>query len=120
MTIEEFNSLSNETKKGLMLHWWHYYGKSIYTLEELEKFIALLEADIEQVLEIAVANFMFGEGPTLLLMAIRNNLVSKMLEVLPNIAELSEKEKVQYTEAKTAFINEIIATSGIDLSCGRK
>lgn len=120
MTIEEFNSLSNETKKGLMLHWWHYYGKSIYTLEELEKFESLINNNIEQVLEIAIANYMFGEGPTPLLMAIRKNLVSKMLEVLPNITELSEEAKAQYTEVKTAFINEIIATSGIDLSCGRK
>lgn len=120
MTLEEFENLSFETKKGLMLHWWHYYGKSIYTLAELEEFNNLLESDFEKILEVAIANYMCGEGPTLLLIAIRKKLVSKMLAKLPNINELTEESKNQYFKIKTGFINEIISTSGIDLSLGRK
>lgn len=120
MTIEEFNNLSIETKKNLIIHWWHYYGKAIYTLAELEKFIALLESDFDKVLEIAIANFMCGQGPTPLLMAIRKNIVPQMIQSLPNINDLSEKEKEIYYEIKTGFINEVISTSDLDLSSVRK
>lgn len=29
--------------RELLMHWWHYYGKAIYTFEDLEKFSALID-----------------------------------------------------------------------------
>jgi len=120
MTIEEFNALSIEVKKNLMIHWWHYYGKRIYTFEELQQFISLLNNDIDKVIEIAIVNYMYNQGPTPLLMVIRKNEVGKLLEALPNISELPQDALDNYYQIKTAFINEIVNTSGLDLSGGRK
>ena len=46
--------------KGLLIHWWHYYGKHIYTLEELEKFINLIdEKGAEKVFELNTIDHLF-------------------------------------------------------------
>ena len=50
-------------EKGLLIHWWHYYGKCIYTfaeLKELEKII--YDYGVEKVLDAAVASYVCGDG----------------------------------------------------------
>lgn len=45
-------------EKGLLIHWWHYYGKVIYTLAELEEFEKVIdEYGADKVLDVAVASY---------------------------------------------------------------
>lgn len=45
-------------EKGLIIHWWHYYGKSIYTLAELEEFEKVIdEYGVDKVLDVAVVSY---------------------------------------------------------------
>ena len=45
-------------EKGLLMHWWHYYGKVIYTLDELEKFEKIIDDyGVDKVLDAAVASY---------------------------------------------------------------
>ena len=41
-------------EKGLLIHWWHYYGKCIYTFAELKEFEKLAEANPNKVQLIAI------------------------------------------------------------------
>ena len=54
-------------EKGLLIHWWHYYGKVIYTLAELEEFEKVIdEYGANKVLDVAVASYVCGDGsPTI-------------------------------------------------------
>ena len=105
--------MSNETKtkeptlSNLLMHWWHYYGKCIYTYGELQKFLELLKKDEEKILDVAVASYIMGDGPTILLMAIRNNEVEKLYDVLPNKSSFNSTELKDYNYYKSKFLEKI-------------
>lgn len=114
MNLEQFEQLNADQKEYLMLHWWHYYGKMPYTLEELNKFLELLKSQFDKILELAVILYMYSQGPTILCVAIRDNKVDEILIKLPLLTTLTEKEKNAYLSAKECFISEIVKTSGIE------
>ena len=105
--------MSNETKikeptlSDLLVHWWHYYGKYIYTYGELQKFLELLKKDEEKILDVAVASYIIGDGPTTLLMAIRNNEVEKLFDALPNKSSFNSTELIDYNFLKDQFLKKI-------------
>lgn len=70
--------------KRLLIHWWHYYGKVIYTFAELEKFEKVIdEYGADKVLDVAVASYVCGDGsPTIMLKSIRKGTVKKLFEFL--------------------------------------
>lgn len=114
MTIERFNNLPFETKKNLMLHWWHYYGKAIYSLKELEDFCELLDTNFEQVLNFAIFCYSQNQGPTILLQLIMQNKVEETFQKVEDILKTMDQElKNTHEELKKAFITEIVSTSGL-------
>lgn len=101
--------------KELLMHWWRYYGKVIYTLEELEKFSALIDKyGVEKISELVVASYVTSDGsPTTLLMSIRKNCVEKLLDTLPDISAFSENARKIHDDLKEHLENEF-ETSYID------
>ena len=73
-----------EITKELLIHWWHYYGKLIYTLEELNNFIAIIdEKGANKVFDVATASYLCGDGsPTVLLLSIREDKVDELFGTL--------------------------------------
>lgn len=104
--MEEINNLDMEE---LLLHWWHYYGRLWYTLEELEKFREIIkEKGAEKVLEAAIASVICQDGKnTALLMSIRANKVEELFATLPKIDEMSAESKEAYKKIKREFLDEI-------------
>ena len=96
-------------RKGLLLLWWHYYGKCIYTLAELEEFERIIdEYGAEKFLDAAMASYICGDGsPTTILMSIRKNKVTELFDSLPDIEKLKENEKKAYKAAKEEFVRII-------------
>ncbi len=105
--------MNNETKtkeptlSDLLMHWWHYYGKCIYTYGELQKFLELLKKDEEKILDVAVASYIIGCGPTVLLMAIRYNEVEKLFDALPNKSSSHSNKFIDYNFYKHNFLKII-------------
>ena len=99
-------------EKGLLIHWWHYYGKSIYTLDELEEFEKVIdEYGVDKVLDVAVASYICGDGSSSVMLAsIRNGAVKELFASLPDISKLDEKEKEQYDAVREEFIQIISQT----------
>ena len=100
-------------EKGLLIHWWHYYGKGIYTLAELEKFEEVIdEYGVEKVLDVAVASYICGDGsPTIMLASIRKDAVKELFESLPDISKMEGKEKEQYEAVRDEFVQIISQTA---------
>ena len=96
-------------EKGLLLHWWHYYGKCIYTLAEIEEFEKIIDDyGVEKVLDAAISSYVCGDGsPTIVLMSIRNNKVKELFDALPDINKMEEKEKENYLNIKEKFIETL-------------
>lgn len=99
-------------EKGLLMHWWHYYGKCIYTLEELEEFEKIIDKyGIDKVLDVAVSSFICSDGsPTIILKSIRTDTVEKIFDALSEIESMNEKEKQEYNIIKEEFVKIISET----------
>ena len=84
--------------KDLLIHWWHYYGRSPYTLEELEIFLKLIdEKGPDKIFDIATASVITHDGsPTFLHMAIIANRVDDMFMAFEEDcrSRTEEQEKV--------------------------
>ena len=95
--------------KELLMHWWHYYGKAIYTFEDLEKFSALIDKyGAEKISELVVASYISNDGsPTVLLFAIRHNKVKNLMKTLPDVSAFSKNEKELYDVLKNSLEKEI-------------
>ena len=100
-------------EKGLLMHWWHYYGKCIYTLAELEEFEKIIdEYGVEKVLDAALASYVCGDGsPTVILMSIRRGKVKELFASLPDISEMKEKEKETHLKLREQFVQAISQTA---------
>lgn len=100
-------------EKGLLIHWWHYYGKCIYTLAELEEFEKVIdEYGADKVLDVAVASYICGDGsPTIMLASIRKGAVKELFESLPDISKMEGKEKEQYDAVREEFVQIISQTA---------
>lgn len=107
--------------KELLMHWWHYYGKYIYTYGELEKFSALIDKyGVEKITESVIASYISDDGsPTCLLLAIRQNKADQLIATLPDPSSFMTKEKEVHDalkaslekEIETSYNNSGIATS---------
>ena len=86
--------------KVLLNHWFNYYGKIMYTFEELLTFQKLVETKTDEVLRYAVVNYAYNEGSTNLILKIRNGEIADICAGLPTIA------KEDYEKLKDAFIRE--------------
>ena len=100
-------------EKGLLIHWWHYYGKCIYTFAELEEFEKIIDDyGVEKVLDAAVASYVCGDGsPTIILMSIRKGAIKELFEALPDVLKMGEKEKEQYQMVREEFVQAISQTA---------
>ena len=101
-----------EVEKGLLLHWWHYYGKGIYTLAELDEFEKIIDKyGIDKVVEAAGASYITDDGsPTVMLECIRRNYVDELFATLPDIEKMNDKEKKMYNDIRDEFISIILKT----------
>lgn len=100
-------------EKGLLIHWWHYYGKCIYTFAELKEFEKIIDDyGVEKVLDAAVASYVCEDGsPTIILMSIRKGAVKELFESLPDVSKMGEKEKEQYQMVLEEFVEAISQTA---------
>ncbi len=110
MEKKKFSEYSIEEKKALLRHWWHYYGKEIYTFAEKEKIDSLIDENYDLIKDAAVFSFMFSTGNnTQLLHAIRHGeAVAYLNGVLETLADVGLKQKREETEEK--LIDELVHT----------
>lgn len=100
-------------EKGLLIHWWHYYGKAIYTFAELEEFEKIIDDyGADKVLDAAVASYVCGDGsPTIILLSIRKGAIKKLFESLPDISKMGDEEQKQYQKVREEFVQAISQTT---------
>ena len=100
-------------QKGLLIHWWQYYGRLIYTLAELEEFEKIIDDyGVDKVLDAAVASYIRGDGsPTIILMSIRKGAIKELFESLPDVSKMGDEEQKQYQKVREAFIRAISQTA---------
>ena len=99
-------------EKGLLIHWWHYYGKLIYSFAELEEFEKIIDNyGVEKVLDVAIASYVCGDGsPTIMLTSIRKGAVKELFESLPDVSKMDDEARKQYQIIRDEFVQIISQT----------
>lgn len=100
-------------EKGLLIHWWHYYGKLIYSFAELEEFEKIIDNyGVEKVLDVAIASYVCGDGsPTIMLTSIRKGAVKELFESLPDVSKMDDEARKQYQIIRDEFVQIISQTA---------
>lgn len=105
MEKKSWNEYSLEEKSELLHHWWHYYGKILYTLDEFEVFNELVKKDSNKVWVLAVGCYAMGVSSQPLLKAMRNDSVNEFLGSLP---ELETIDDCEYFDTEKEFMNILL------------
>lgn len=109
MEKKRFNEYSAKEKEALLMHWWYYYGKMLFTSEEYEMFNNYVLKDGEAIKDAAIFAFIAGESNQAMLGAMR---MGKMDEFLDGIKKLRAEKISQsdFEQAEDLFLEEIVGT----------
>ncbi len=107
MELKDWNDYTPEEKEALLRHLFIYYGKYVYSLEELEMFDALIKEAPDKIFEIFLhSNVIKKNGQPIILEALRKN--DKPLINLK--AEIKKYKEEDVEEYKKFFLTEIVNT----------
>lgn len=106
MEIKKMNDYSDEELRELLFFWFKYYGKSIFSLDEIDKYNKMLEENPKAVFKTAVILYAINEGPTRILEGIRGNM-SPIEDALKKTKTFSKQKMAQVT---AGFIKEVVTT----------
>lgn len=104
-----FNDYTADEKEALLMHWWHYYGKMMYSLEEFETFHNYVLKDSEIIKDAAVLAYYAGESSQAMLRAMRKGQMDEYLTKVRKDRAESDYRFV-YENAEEEFIEEIVNT----------
>lgn len=107
MELKDWNDYTPEEKEALLRHLFIYYGKYVYSLEELEMFEALIKEAPDKIFEIFLhSNVIKKNGQPIILEALRKN--DKPLINLK--AEIKKYKEEDIEEYKKFFLTKIVNT----------
>lgn len=107
MELKDWNDYTPEEKEALLRHLFIYYGKYVYSLEELEMFEALIKEAPDKIFEIFLHSYVIKKnGQPIILEALRKN--DKPLINLK--AEIKKYKEEDIEEYKKFFLTEIVNT----------
>lgn len=104
--IKNWNDYSFEEKNKLLQHWWHYYGKMMYTLQEWEEFNKLVEKDADRMFIFAIGSYIMGTSSQPLICAMRQRNVDEVIASLPEKKELEDNE--MYFKIENSLISQLV------------
>lgn len=109
MEKKSWDKYTNKEQEELLLHWWHYYGKDIYTLAEREEVVKLITKQPNEMLTLATIAYIDGVTTRPLLAAIRTNQVEKLFQDIEQKAE-NPSIKDALVAAADILLDELVAT----------
>jgi len=109
MKIKKFKDYTPQEKKELLLHWWHYYGKMLYTFAEMEQFSTMIDENANQVMELAIAGFVNGITSQPIIVAMRENNLEELKATLPNVED-DEEFREFYNQVEDVLVAELVET----------
>ncbi len=110
MELKQFSEYSLSEKKELLIHWWHYYGKVMYTLEEMNQFRQMIEENCDQVMMMAIFGYVDGITSQPIIAAMRAGKLEELKSTLPKPEEQDDKFKEVYSMVEAELIKELVKT----------
>ena len=101
-----------EITKGLLFHWWHYYGSLTYTLQEFDQFNEIIDKfGEEKVFDFITASYMTSDGKnTILLLSIRKNVVNELFAALPDSSKMNSDARAEWDKTQKFLFEHFCKT----------
>lgn len=109
MEIKKFCEYSEEEREELLMHWWHYYGKVMYTFAELEEFRKLVKENSMLMKDVALTSYLLGYSSQGLIKAMRTNDLDNYLVGIKAFTKSAEYKQVE-DELEQIFLAEVVGT----------
>ena len=107
MELKDWNDYTPEEKEALLRHLFIYYGKYVYSLEELEMFEALIKEAPDKIFEIFLHSYVIKKnGQPIILEALRKN-DKPLINLKAEIKKYNEEDIEEY---KKFFLTKIVNT----------
>lgn len=107
MIIKKFNEYSKEELVELFNHWWRYYGKIPYKIEEVERFNKMLDEDSDFVRKCALIAYTGGVGSQDMIKAWRDDSFDKYRQAVENTFSNANFKKYE-EELEAEFIEMVV------------
>ena len=109
MEFKKFNEYSQNEKEELLMHWFHYYGKILVTVEEIEKFYELVKSDSNLIKDAAMVAYVLGESSQGIINAMRTNNLDNYFEDIKSYVT-SARYRTIAEEAEDMFFEQVVDT----------
>lgn len=110
MEVKKFSEYSEEEKSALLNHLWNYYGKHVYTFEDLTNYNRFVKSNSDQLFDLAVFTSFGGINfQTTVLMAMRNNKLHELFNRIPKFEKGSLEER-KHEAIAIKLLNEVVST----------
>lgn len=102
-----------EITKELLIHWWHYYGGLLYTLQELKDFEEIIDKfGVQKVFDFVTWSYICADGKnTVLLCAMRSHKVDLIFSNVPDPLTFDPDAKTKWDKAQEFLLKQFKETS---------
>lgn len=109
MEVKKFSEYSEEEKSQLLNHLWHYYGKHVYSLEDLTNYNQIVKSNSDKLFDLAVFTSFSGFNfQTIVLTAMRGNNLHTLFSKLPTFEE-GTPEKREHDLFASKLLCEVVS-----------
>ena len=110
MELKKYEEYTEEEKIELLNHWFIYYGKVLFTLEELDVVQALIKKNPDRIFDYIMTGYIVGDdiSPTVLLSAIENGNVKTFLDTIPHKKNLNKKTQESYDHVLNYLLSKFV------------
>ena len=117
MDLKKWEEYTNEEKTEILMHWYHYYGKTMYTLENMEYFKKVSTENADKIMHIITTGYDYratknGPDPAIVMHeTVRYPFFMELLlEECPDISTLSKAERTSFETSMANLVAEFVET----------
>lgn len=109
MELKKYNEYSDEEKRELLFHWWHYYGKTVCSLGVMRRFTQMVYDDVDEMFKIGLFSFMNGNNGKDFIEAIKSGRVYEYRDMVSRVSANSENN-FDNEEKRDEFIELLVSS----------
>ena len=113
MELKKYDEYSDEEKRELLFHWWHYYGKTVCSLRVMRQFTQMVYDNVDEMFKIGLFSFVNGKNGKDFIDAIICGCVYEYRDMVNNQSSNSENN-FNSEDKKDDFIKLLVSSFNSD------
>lgn len=109
MELKKYDEYSDEEKRELLFHWWHYYGKTVCSLGVMRRFTQMVYDDVDEMFKIGLFSFVVGNNGKDFIEAIKSGRVYEYRDMVKRVSSNGENH-FDNEEKRDEFIKLLVSS----------